>query len=52
MLSRGAANITDPERKLEDLERQLKHKLERAREITSAGSLEEPIDKTQEELMN
>jgi len=48
MLSRGAANFIDPERKLEDLERQLKNKLEKAREITSAGSLDEPIDKTQE----
>ena len=52
MLSRRVANITEPERKLEDLERQLKYKLDRAREITSASSLEEPIDKTQEELMN
>ena len=46
------ANITEPERKLEDLERRLKYKLERAREITSTSSLEEPLDKTQEELMN
>ena len=51
MLSRRVANITEPERKLEDLERRLKYKLERAREITSTSSLEEPLDKTQEELM-
>ena len=52
MQSHVVANITEPERKLEDLERRLKYKLERAREITSTSSLEEPLDKTQEELMN
>ena len=52
MQSHGVTNITEPERKLEDLERRMKYKLERAREIASTSSLEEPIDKTQEELMN
>ena len=46
MIGRHAANITESERKLEDIERQLKAKLEQAKEITSQGSLDEHTDKT------
>lgn len=37
--------------KLEEIERQLKAKLERARELAAACSVDEPVDKTQEELL-
>ena len=38
--------------KLEEIERQLKAKLERARELAAACSVDEPVDKTQEELLS
>lgn len=52
MLNHNAANFTNSERKLEEIERELKNKLERAREITAAAIFDDLSDKTQEELVH
>lgn len=52
MLNRGAAGIVDSKHKLEDIERQLKGRLEKAKEIASCYNLDEANDKTQDELMS
>ena len=52
MIGRGTANIVESEQKLEEIERQLRARLERAKEVASTGSLEEPGVKTQEEQVS
>lgn len=47
MLNRSNVNLADSEGKLEEIERQLRIKLEKARELAAACAQEEHADKTQ-----
>jgi hypothetical protein len=53
MLNRGSANLAESSQKLEEIERQLRARLEKAKEVASSCcNLDEPNLKTQEELLS